>query len=117
MMTLKKILMIVLLATSMVARGQDTIAYWGMNEASGTTTKEVITNADYTIYSKWPVIERVPGVRQNALRMDGYTSWIDGNVTNTYPVDSFSVSAWMAPEVYPVDLAAIWSYFDQSSNK
>jgi len=87
MMMFKKMLMIVLLATSMVARGQDTLAYWGMNEASGTTKKEAITNSDYIIYSKWPVIERVPGVRQNALRTDGYTSWIDGNVTNAYPVD------------------------------
>ena len=54
---------------------------------------------------------------QNALRTDGYTTWIDGNVTNAYPVDSFSVSAWMAPEVYPVDMAAVWSYFDQPTNK
>ena len=117
MWMLRKILMFVLLAVSVVTKGQDTLAYWGMNESSGTTTKEIITNTDYNINSKWPVIERVPGIRQNALRTDGYTTWIDGNVTNAYPVDSFSVSAWMAPEVYPVDMAAVWSYFDQPANK
>ena len=96
---------------------QDTLSYWGLNETSGATTKEIITNTDYTIHSKWPVIERVPGVRQNALRTDGYTFWVDGNVTNTYPLDSFSVSAWIAPETYPVGLASVWSYFDTATNK
>ena len=96
---------------------QDTLAYWGLNEVSGTTTKEKITNADYTIHSKWPVIERVTGIKQNALRTDGYTFWVDGSVTNNYPVDFFSVSAWVALETYPVSTAAIWSYYDNATSK
>ena len=91
---------------------QDTVSYWGLNENSGTTTRESITNSDYSIRSKWAVIERVPGIRQTALRTDGYSTYVDGNVTNNYPVDFFSVSLWAAVETYPVNTAALWSYFD-----
>lgn len=95
----------------------DTLAYWAFNETSGTSAKESITKTDYAIHSKWQVIERVAGIRQNALRTDGYTFWVDGNVSNTYPLDSFSVSAWVALETYPVNTASIWSYYDTVSKK
>ncbi|NJO24982.1 MAG: hypothetical protein HC867_03070 [Bacteroidia bacterium] len=55
------------------AKAQDTLAYWGLNETSGTVTKESVSNTDFMIKTKWPVIERVPGILQQALRTDGYT--------------------------------------------
>lgn len=115
---MKKILfLLIVLSCHFLLNAQDTLAYWGMNETSGTTTKEIITNTDYTIHCKWPTIERVPGIRQSALRTDGYTFWVDGTVTNTYPTDSFSVSAWVALETYPVTTAAIWSYYDAGTGR
>ena len=54
-------------------KAQDTLAYWGFNESVGAVTKESVGNTDFTIKTKWPVIERVPGIRQQALRTDGYT--------------------------------------------
>lgn len=95
---------------------QDTLSYWGFNEANGNTTKEGITGTDYTIRTKWPVVERVPGIRQNGLRTDGYTVYIDGANTKAYPADVFSVSLWLAMETYPVNTAAVWSYFDPATN-
>lgn len=118
MMWLKKLAMLCLLLGCLAkARAQDTLAYWGFNEAGGSTTKETISNTDFTIRTKWPVVERVSGVRQSALRTDGYTVYVDGTTVKPYPADSFSVSFWLALETYPVNTAAVWSYFDPAANQ
>ena len=96
---------------------QDTIAYWGFNEGSGSITKESKSNIDFNIKSKWPVIEWVPGIRQKALRIDGYTVYAEGSINTVFPVDSFSVTAWIAPDTYPVNTGAIWSNFDPVNNR
>ena len=99
------------------AVAQDTLAYWGFNETTGGTTKEAITKTDFAITSKWPVIERVDGVKQKALRSDGYTVFVEGSPSINYPVDFFSLSFWLALETFPVNTAAVWSAFDPATNK
>ena len=101
----------------LAVKAQDTLAYWGFNETSGSTTMEARTQTAFSIKTKWPVIERVPGIRQSALRSDGYTFWVEGNVAHTFPADSFSVSFWLAPETYPVRTASIWSMVDPVTNR
>lgn len=98
-------------------KAQDTLAYWGLNETSGTVTKESVSNTEFTIKTKWPLIERVPGIRQQALRTDGYTFFVEGNSNAVLPQDSFSVSAWIALETYPVNTAAIWTNVDPVTDR
>lgn len=111
------ILMFLLCGNCISIYAQDTLAYWGFNEGAGSVAKESISNTDFIIKSKWPVIEWVPGIRQNALRTDGYTVYADGSINTSFPVDSFSVTAWIAPDTYPVNTAAIWSNFDAVNNR
>lgn len=115
----KRLYISILLLAGIVqnAVAQDTLAYWGFNETVGGTTKEAITKTDFAITSKWPVIERVDGVKQKALRSDGYAVFVEGSPSINYPVDFFSVSFWLALETFPVNTAAVWSAFDPSTNK
>src|SRR5687768_2427289 len=44
--------------------------------------------------------ERVPGVSRNALRTDGYSTWVTGSLT--MPATSqMALSTWIALESYP----------------
>ena len=110
-------IMLILLLPVGDIKAQDTLAYWGLNESSGVVTKESVGNTDFTIKTKWPVIERVPGIRQQALRTDGYTFFVEGNSNVVFPQDSFSVSAWIALETYPVSTAAIWTNVDPVTDR
>jgi beta-fructofuranosidase len=93
-------------------KAQDTLAHWGFNEGSGNTTKENITNTNFIINSNWPTVEWVPGVKQNAMRTDGYSVWAQGTLPGNLPTSAITIYAWIAPEVYPVTNSAIWAQFD-----
>lgn len=97
------------------AKAQDTLAYWGFNEGSGNMAKESITNTNFTINSNWPTVEWVPGVKQSAMRTDGYSVWAQGILPGNLPTTAITIYAWIAPEVYPVTNAAIWAQFDDAA--
>lgn len=94
---------------------QDTLAFWGMNEGSGNVSKEKISNNNFACKTKWTYSEWVPGIRKTAIRTDGYTAYLEGNISGSFPTDAFSVTAWIAPDTYPVNTAAIWSNTDPVS--
>ena len=96
---------------------QTAIAHWGFDEAGGAATQESLTNTSFTIQSKWPVIEKVPGVLSNAMRTDGYTVWASGTMTGNLPAANITISAWLALEVYPVTNAAVWAQFDEPNRQ
>ncbi len=97
--------------------GQDTIAFWGLNEGAGNMAKEKVSNSLFTLKTKWPVAEWVSGVRKTALRTDGYTTYLEGNSSNNFPSGAFSVTAWLAPDTYPVNMGAIWTNVDPVSGR
>ncbi len=102
---------LMLLAPS--TKGQvDTIAHWGFEEGSGLVTRESISKSDFSIKTREKNSERVPGVLGHALRTDGYSTWIEGNLPITIPVNLLSVSGWVALESYPGTEADIWSKMD-----
>lgn len=94
---------------------QTPIAQWSFNEGAGNIVKENYSNASFTINSNWPVVEWVKGVKQTAMRTDGYSVWAEGTMTTTLPTTSITISAWVAPEVYPVSNSAIWAQFDNAN--
>lgn len=104
--------LIVLISFNATIKAQNVISQWSFNEGNGNITKENITNTSFTINSNWPVVEWVPGVKQTAMRTDGYSVWARGTLPGNLPATNISISAWIAPEVYPVTNAAIWAQFD-----
>jgi sucrose-6-phosphate hydrolase SacC (GH32 family) len=98
-------------------KAQDTLAYWGFNEGNGAVTMESISKVPFNIKTKWPAVEWVSGIKNKALRFDGYTTWTEGSLPSISLSDSISFSGWLALETYPVSTTAFWSYFDPLTSK
>lgn len=101
-----------IVVTTANASAQDTLAYWSFNEGSGSIATEKISHAVFSLKSHWQVAEWAPGIKQTALRTDGYSEWAEGYLPQTLPAGGITFSAWVAPEVYPVADAAFWSSYD-----
>lgn len=46
--------------------------------------------------------ENKPGVRGNALRFDGYTSFASGEISTPASLPAMSATLWVAPQTYPI---------------
>ena len=86
------------------AAGQ--ISHFDM-ELTGNKIKDLITQEQYEVTGKFAP-ENVPGVNGNALRFDGYTSYIDAEInTNALNGQALTVSLWCAAQTYPMVVADI----------
>ena len=63
--------------------------------------KEEISGNKLNFYGKHSP-ENISGARGDALRLDGYSSYIQGNIGAYTPAGSSSFSIWVAPETYPI---------------
>ena len=54
------------------------------------------------------------GVKNQAIRLNGYSTWADGNIALNLPSDEFSLVFWTALESYPVSNAAFFARYDQA---
>jgi len=98
-------------------KAQTPIAHWGFSEGSGASTNESVSNTTFTIQSKWPTVEWVPGVANTAMRTDGYSAWSSGTLTGNLPTSNITITGWLALEVYPVTNSALWAQFDEASKQ
>jgi fructan beta-fructosidase len=79
------------------------------DEANGTTTAfEEIASANLPITNQFNKPERVVGVTGNALRTDGFSTWIQ-TTKNLSITTSMSVSTWIVLESYPADEETVYS--------
>lgn len=87
------------------------IAVWHFDEMAGLFTKESASGAEFALRYDFPKNESeyVAGVSQNAIRLNGYASWVEGNLATPLPTDEITVTAWVAPEVAPFSSAAIFT--------
>ncbi|MCH5224914.1 MAG: GH32 C-terminal domain-containing protein [Muribaculaceae bacterium] len=46
--------------------------------------------------------ENMPGAVGSALRFDGYSTYVEGNIPAFEPAGASSFSVWVAPETYPI---------------
>jgi beta-fructofuranosidase len=101
----------VLFLVAVSLRAQSTLAVWHFDESSGLFSKESVGNSNFPVRNDFPKPESewLGGVSGNALRLNGYASWVEGNLTTPLPGDQITVSAWIAPEVYPLSSAAIFT--------
>lgn len=72
------------------------------DENSGEHTSELVSGASITISNVLSYPERVAGVDGNALRTDGYTTYLEAEF-NGPATASASLEAWFALESWPAD--------------
>ncbi|MDX2279428.1 MAG: GH32 C-terminal domain-containing protein [Saprospiraceae bacterium] len=103
------ILFVLILSAACDVDAQQPIAHWQFDESSGLATQELVTGVSFTIKNNYPKqeSEHVAGVSENALRLNGYATWVEGTLPTTLPANQVTVTAWIAPEVYPMSSAAI----------
>lgn len=102
-------LCIVLGSLSRLAYAQpvcDPIFAWGLDEADGNVTDEARSGRDFFVHNNYNKPEWVNGVKGRALRLDGFSTWVAGDIAMP-ELRSFSISAWYATEAYPTANAAI----------
>lgn len=63
--------------------------------------KELISNKNINVYGKH-TNENVKGAVGNAMRFDGYSTYVQGAIGDYTPAASSSFSVWVAPETYPI---------------
>lgn len=71
------------------------------DEASG-NTEEQVSDAAVVIQNQFNNAERVAGVNGNALRTDGFSTFLDANFSLANP-KNLTVETWVALESYPSD--------------
>jgi len=76
----------------------NTTLWWSFDEVSENKTIEVINSSSDSIEGNYKVL---PGIKNNALLLDGFTTVIDHNPIGFAINGSFSVEAWVAPAAYP----------------
>lgn len=110
-------LTILLFLNSWGVLAQNPIAYWNFDETEGIATKEVITDKSLLTFSNWSPIERIAGVKGNALRLDGYSTFVEGTIEQVLPANELTLSVWVALESYPVGNGMIFNQFESSTGK
>ena len=97
------------------AIAQTPVFHLKYNEANATTTtKEEISTANLPIANQFNKPERVSGVTGNALRTDGFSTWIS-TTKNLGLNKSISVETWIALESYPADAETPYANLTPSS--
>lgn len=85
------------------------------NETSGTTTLESNTNSNFAISGN--SINRMLGVKSNALFFDGLSNQIAGTLpSNLLSTSQFCLSLWASPKSYPVGTAAMFTLTSKGTN-
>lgn len=78
------------------------VAHFPMDVRSG-QIQEVVSGNRFTVQGHFAP-ENLPGAEGQALRFDGYTSWVDARLNNIIPAGSkkMTVSLWAALPCYPI---------------
>jgi fructan beta-fructosidase len=92
-----------LLFYAVVLKAQSPIFHLKYDESDGVpTVREEISQASIAIANQFNKPERVKGIEGNALRTDGFSTWIQRDV-NLNITTSLSLDTWISIESYPAD--------------
>lgn len=105
MMQMKYFSRLVILPALLFAGGisyANEVACFPMDVSGKQITETVSGNTFYTSGVRVP--ENVPGAKGNALRLDGYSSYVSAYLNNVLPenASAMTVSLWCALETYPI---------------
>lgn len=87
----------------------DLVMHFPMEARSGRLVEQV-SNSRFAINGQFSA-ENVPGAVGQALRFDGYTTRIDGSISNSVPEDTkqMTISMWVAIQAYPIVLPDVYT--------
>jgi sucrose-6-phosphate hydrolase SacC (GH32 family) len=96
---------------SIICTGQTAVATWHLDETAGLQSLESVGQTVYSVKNIYPKMEAewMPGASANSLRFNGYATWIEGNLATAMPQSQATITAWVAPEVWPFSTAAIFT--------
>ncbi len=99
---IKKFSPLALVALLPFAGNAREVARFDMDAASGRVT-ETVSGAKFAVSGQRPA-EAVDGAVGRALRLDGYSTYVDANVGAIIPAGSkqMTASVWLAVETYPI---------------
>jgi sucrose-6-phosphate hydrolase SacC (GH32 family) len=93
--------------TSAEGGDQQPILYWRLDD-SGDTGRESVSGTDHPVSSRTAHAHWVGEGHNRALRLDGYSVWLEHSAQQIELNDrAITIAAWLALESYPVDEAAI----------
>lgn len=84
-----------------VAIAADIVTQVPMETDGMARIKEKLSNTNLGVKGKH-TDENVEGAVGKALRFDGYSTFVEGNIPSFTPSGASSFSVWVAPETYPV---------------
>lgn len=100
---MKKIILLLAYLFLSQLYAQTPVFYLKYNEANATTTvHEEATNTNLAVTNQFGKPERVTGVTGNALRTDGFSTWIQ-TTKNLGLTNSFTFETWVVLESFPSD--------------
>ncbi len=102
---MNKLLQFIVLCLGLNLYGQSPVLDLGYNESSGiaTTKNRGSSQGDFSISNNFNRPERVTGISGNALRLDGFSTWVQGDLSQTFS-DKLTIQTWISLESYPADL-------------
>lgn len=83
------------------AFGAELVANVAMETDGMSRVKEKVSNVNLTVQGRH-TDENIPGAVGKALRFDGYSTFVTGNIPSFDPSGASSFSMWVAPETYPI---------------
>ncbi len=116
MMMLRSLALIIFIACCVTTFAQKSM-YFSFDEQSGTPSAlEAISNTEYPIKNNFNKPERIAGVSGNALRFDGWSTWIEKeNVSISGTTRKMTVACWYATESFTAANSAIISQENATS--
>ncbi len=88
------------------------VMWMKMEDTTANSALESLSNTTFSIVNNRARQEAITGVKGNALRLNGYSNWIEGTMPVNLSATEFSLSVWVALESYPVNTAGIFSNLD-----
>eukprot|EP01024_Parvocaulis_polyphysoides_P051094 TRINITY_DN5006_c1_g3_i2.p1 TRINITY_DN5006_c1_g3~~TRINITY_DN5006_c1_g3_i2.p1 ORF type:complete len:264 (+),score=42.40 TRINITY_DN5006_c1_g3_i2:269-1060(+) len=77
--------------------------------------EEAISQKQYPVTTNWNPLELVNGVdiiHKLALRLDGYSTWVEGKHTMVDSISQLTLSVWVALSTYPSEKGALFALFN-----
>lgn len=93
------------------------VAQFSFEEPTGTqTTSESITSSSFAISNHFNRPERIAGIKGNALRLDGYSTWAYNSSFKINGIsDKMSIEAWFTTESFNKEKGSIITQINSTS--
>ena len=103
----------IFLLASVERRSPGKAAWWDFSKQDSLVTCEKISGLAYRIQSNFVFPEYVKGIQGEGLRLDGYSSFIAGQLPEP-KTHAVTLTGWFALETFPADTAGFFALSDDS---